>query len=100
MKRQPLGTQGSLFGDPGSVMIEIRPRTPAAPFGVPDKSGRRFWERLRDEVESLPDGTREAALVVLLSWPGDRRDALRKILDRFARAEELERDNFREAMGW
>jgi len=98
--RHKLGAQGNLFGDPGSTVIEIAERTPAAQFGEPDKRGKRFWERLRDKVHAMRDGRREAALVVLLSWPADDREALRKVLNDFAKAQELERDNFVEAMGW
>lgn len=98
--RHKLGTQGALFGDPESTVIEIRERTPAVQFGEPDKRGKRFWERLRDKVHEMRDGRREAALVVLLSWSADDREALRKVLNDFAKAQELERDNFVEAMGW
>ena len=98
--RHKLGAQGALFGDPQAHHIEIREKTPSVQFGEPDRKGKRFWERLRDKVHGMKDGKREAALVVLLSWPAEDREALRKILNDHAKAQPLERDNFSEAMGW
>lgn len=97
--RHKLGNQGSLFGDAGT-MIEIREREPSVPFGPVDKKGRRFWQSLRDEVAEMRDGKREAALVVLLSWPAEDRERLRKALNAHAKASTMERDNFAEGMGW
>jgi len=100
MKRHKIGTQGNLFGAPGAADVEVRLREPAVPYGVPDRSGRLWWERMRDDVMDLPEGTREAVLAVLLCWPDDRREALRLILDRWKKAAPLDRDNFCEGMGF
>jgi len=100
MARIRLGNQGSLFGDEGATPIEIKARHVGAPHGHKDKSGRYWYQRMAEDVEALPDGVREACLVMLLVWPADRLEAVRKIINRWNRAQHLERDNFSEHMGF
>ena len=104
--------QASLFGHDAAPCGGQRPatraatprhaglvRTPAAPYGKPDRSGKYWYERFHDDLQSIPVDAREKILEIILCWPSAHRDAARKILDRYCRAQIMEQDNFCEAMG-
>jgi hypothetical protein len=74
-------------------------RKPAAPFGQQDRRGKYWYERYHDDVQRMQPDAREALLTLILDTPYDRMDQVRLMLDKWHRAQGLERDNFSEAMG-
>jgi len=77
----------------------VQTRRPAVEFGLPDKHGKFWWERFRDEVRELPVEEQDAILEILLEWPAERTDKVRLLFDRWHKAQPAERDNFAEAFG-
>lgn len=99
-------TQAAMFAIPEPQTPQAPKRTaptptrkPAVPFGSPDKSGRFWYERYHDELRDLPEEQRLTLLEMLLEWPSERTDRVRVLLDRWTKANGLERDNFMEAYG-
>jgi len=70
-----------------------------APFGKSDKSGKYWYERFHADLMKLPERPRELVFDLLLDWPYEHMDGLRKALDRYCRAQVREQSNFQEAMG-
>ena len=99
-------TQAALFSIPEprtppepKRIAPVQSRKPEVPFGSPDKSGRFWYERFHDELRDLPEEQRLTLLEMLLEWPSERTDRVRILLDRWAKAQGLARDNFAEAYG-
>jgi len=104
--------QPSLFGEIAekepSATVEVRTpklrlcaflRPVLDPWGDPDRAGMYWHERYHADLRELPPRVRDTITEILILWPHDHRDAARRMLDRFHRAHERERDNFFESLG-
>lgn len=74
-------------------------RKPAAPFGIPDRKGKYWYERYHEDVQNMQPDARETLLALILDTSYDRMNQVRLMLDKWHKAQNLERDNFCEAMG-
>lgn len=80
--------------------VRIERRQVAVPFGHKDRSGKYWYERFEADLrENLTSDERDVLLEILLEWPAIRVDAIRCLLNRWAQAQPLERDNFAESLG-
>lgn len=69
------------------------------PFGKPDRKGKYWYERWLEDVSDLPEDDRSLLLEMCIEWPVTRHDNFRHLIDRWIRAQPLERDNVAQAMG-
>lgn len=105
-EKQMRQTQGNLFGEPEAKPRAIRHYEMARlrkkvsdPHGLPDRQGRYWYERFHEDVKKMQTDARVTFLELILDTPADRVDQIRRMLDRWHRAEIMERDNYAEAMG-